>query len=72
MSVAPASSTSGIRQSAAGELNSISQQWYSAGPEATVQTVECGWQANPFRYGNTIPVLFVFWTPDGYSTPATI
>lgn len=51
-----------------GALNSISQQWYSAGPQATVQTVECGWQVNPFRYGHTMPVLFVFWTPDGYGT----
>lgn len=52
----------------AGALNSISQQWYSAGSGAAAQTVECGWQANPFRYGNAVPVLFVFWTSDNYNT----
>jgi hypothetical protein len=51
-----------------GALNSISQQWYSAGAAANTQTVECGWQANPFRYGHAMPVLFVFWTSDNYST----
>ncbi|MBV8056917.1 MAG: neprosin family prolyl endopeptidase [Deltaproteobacteria bacterium] len=46
------------------EIFSLSQQWYAAG--SPVQTVEAGWQVYPGKYGTTQPVLFIFWTPDGY------
>jgi Neprosin len=45
---------------------SLSQQWYVAG--SPVQTVETGWQVYPAHYGKTKPVLFIYWTPDGYRT----
>lgn len=45
---------------------SLSQHWY-AGFDP-LQTVECGWQVYPQKYGNVLPCLFIYWTPDGYQT----
>ena len=33
-----------------------------------VQTVECGWQVYPDKYRSNRPVLFIYWTADGYNT----
>ncbi|MEU8584496.1 neprosin family prolyl endopeptidase [Streptomyces abikoensis] len=46
------------------QIFSLSQQWYAAG--SPVQTVECGWQVYPGKYGTTQPCLFIYWTADGY------
>ncbi|WP_371498088.1 neprosin family protein [Kitasatospora sp. NBC_00374] len=46
------------------QVFSLSQQWYAAG--SPVQTVECGSQIYPAKYGTTQPVLFIYWTADGY------
>lgn len=47
---------------------SLSQQWYVARGPRGVQTVEAGWQVYPRRYGHGRPVLFSYWTADGYAT----
>ncbi|MFD8756699.1 neprosin family prolyl endopeptidase [Kitasatospora sp. NPDC059577] len=47
-----------------GDDFSLSQQWYSAG--SPMQTVECGYQVYPGKYGTTQPVLFIYWTADDY------
>lgn len=44
---------------------SLSQVWFTAG--SPVQTVECGWQVYPQKYGHNKPVLFIYWTADGYN-----
>jgi hypothetical protein len=56
---------------AAGVQVSISQQWYLAGYDGTLeQTVECGWHVDPSRYnGSQDPHLFVFATRNNYNTP---
>lgn len=46
------------------QIFSLSQQWYAGG--SPVQTVEIGWQVYPGKYGTTNPVLFIYWTADGY------
>ncbi|MGW1075655.1 neprosin family prolyl endopeptidase [Streptomyces sp. NPDC002537] len=46
------------------EVFSLSQHWYAAG--SPVQTVECGYQVYPGKYGTTQPCLFIYWTADGY------
>ncbi|GAA1109901.1 neprosin family prolyl endopeptidase [Kitasatospora arboriphila] len=46
------------------QVFSLSQQWYAGG--SPVQTVECGSQIYPGKYGTTQPVLFIYWTADGY------
>lgn len=46
---------------------SLSQQWYVATGQAGLQTVEAGWQVFPQKYGHTKPVLFTYWTADGYN-----
>lgn len=45
---------------------SLSQHWYVANGTTGVQTVEAGWQVYPQKYGHSQPVLFVYWTADGY------
>lgn len=45
---------------------SLSQHWYAANGPAGVQTVEVGWQVYPQKYHHPNPVLFVYWTADGY------
>jgi Neprosin len=49
-----------------GALMSLGQVWFTAGAGLSEQTVEAGWQVNPGRYGHTQPVLFTYWTADGY------
>ncbi|GAB4850371.1 hypothetical protein Ancab_029676 [Ancistrocladus abbreviatus] len=48
---------------------SLSQIWITAGQNgSTLQTIEAGWQVYPRRTQSSDPKLFVYWTPDGYST----
>jgi hypothetical protein len=47
---------------------SYSQQWYTATQDITFQSVECGWHIDSQRYGDSDPHLFVYWTPDTYTT----
>jgi hypothetical protein len=44
---------------------SLSQHWYTGGDP--VQTIEGGWQVYPAKYGHSKPVLFIYWTADGYN-----
>ena len=46
------------------EIFSLSQQWFAGG--SPVQTVECGWQVYKQKYNSVQPVLFIYWTADGY------
>jgi hypothetical protein len=50
---------------------SLSQIWCIGGPliigNPNLQTVEVGWQVNPNKYHHAKPVLFVYWTGDGYT-----
>ena len=46
---------------------SISQQWYVGGSGTSLQTAEGGWIVYPQHF-STQAVLFIFWTPDAYST----
>jgi hypothetical protein len=50
------------------QIFSLSQRWYVAQGPGGVQTVEVGWQVYPAMYGHTKPVLFTYWTADGYHT----
>jgi hypothetical protein len=49
------------------QVFALSQQWYTAGAQATLQTAEVGWQVNPTHYNTDQPVLFVYWTNNGYN-----
>lgn len=53
---------------AAGQLMSLSQHWYAGGSENNLQTVECGWQVQPVRFGDANTHLFIYWTADGYGS----
>src|SRR5262249_14399012 len=44
---------------------SLSQVWYYGG--SPIQTLEGGWQVYPQKYGHDRPVLFIYWTADGYN-----
>jgi len=46
------------------QVFSLCQHWYAGG--SPVQTAECGWQVYPGKYGTVQPVLFIYWTADGY------
>lgn len=46
---------------------SLSQQWFSTGSGSTTQTVEGGWVKYPAKFGAS-SALFIYYTPDGYST----
>jgi len=48
------------------QIFSLSQHWYVADSAAGVQTIEVGWQVCPQMYGHSNPVLFTYWTADGY------
>ncbi|MGC2110092.1 MAG: neprosin family prolyl endopeptidase [Candidatus Korobacteraceae bacterium] len=48
------------------QIFSLSQQWYSGGAGANLQTVEGGWQNYPAKYGDENSRLFIFWTADNY------
>jgi Neprosin len=50
----------------AGQVFSLSQQWYSAGAGNNLQTVEGGWQNYPGKYGDQNSRLFIFWTANNY------
>lgn len=50
------------------EVFSLAQHWYSGGSGNKLQTVEIGWQVFPEKYGNASPNLFIYYTPDGYTT----
>jgi Neprosin len=52
----------------ANQIFSLSQHWYVGGSGAGLQTAECGWQVYPGKYGNTKPVLFIYWTADDYNS----
>ena len=47
---------------------SLSQHWYVGGSGSSKQTVEGGWQVMPNFYSTSDPVLFIYFTPDNYST----
>jgi hypothetical protein len=47
---------------------SLSQEWYTGGTGASTQTAEVGWQVLPDKYGHSQPVLFIYWTPDNYTS----
>jgi hypothetical protein len=47
---------------------SLEQHWYVGGSGGNTQTVEGGWQVYPDKYGTSNPVLFIFFTPDNYSS----
>jgi len=47
---------------------SLSQHWYVGSSGETKQTVEGGWQVFPTKYGTTNPALFIYYTPDDYTT----
>ncbi|HEX6099310.1 MAG TPA: neprosin family prolyl endopeptidase [Thermoanaerobaculia bacterium] len=51
-----------------GPNDSISQVWVSGGSGAEMQTAEAGWMVYPVKNGTDSPVLFEFWTPDGYAS----
>jgi hypothetical protein len=51
---------------AANQIFSLSQQWYAATGNTGIQTAEVGWQVYPQLYGHSKPVLFTYWTADGY------
>ncbi|KIJ97736.1 hypothetical protein K443DRAFT_123962 [Laccaria amethystina LaAM-08-1] len=46
---------------------SLSQQWYVGGSGANLQTAEGGWVVYPQHF-STKAVLFIFFTPDDYTT----
>jgi hypothetical protein len=51
------------------QVFSLSQQWYVAtGSAGLLQTAEVGWQVFPQKYGHSKPVLFTYWTADGYTS----
>jgi len=52
----------------AGQIFSLSQHWYAGGSGSSLQTVECGWQVYPGKYGNGNANLFIYWTADDYKT----
>ena len=50
-----------------GEIFSLQQQWTIAFGSAGTQTAEIGWQVYPALYKTTKPVLFAYYTGDGYN-----
>jgi hypothetical protein len=54
---------------AAGEIFSLSQEWYIGGSGAGTQTEEVGWVVYPAMFGNSEKAhFFIFSTPDDYAT----
>ncbi|MCU1294641.1 MAG: hypothetical protein JWP08_3491, partial [Bryobacterales bacterium] len=49
-----------------GEIFSLAQSWTIGQSSGPVQTAEVGWQNYPALYGTENPVLFIYWTADGY------
>lgn len=52
---------------ALGEQMSLSQEWYTGGSGAALQTAEVGWQVQPGLFNTQSAVLFIFWTADNYA-----
>ncbi len=52
----------------AGEVFSLSQEWYVGGSGSGTQTEEVGWIVYPALFGDEKPHLFIFSTPDNYAT----
>jgi hypothetical protein len=54
------------------QVFSLSQLWCTAGNRSdndnSFQSVEAGWHVFPELHGDYYPRLFVFWTPDNYTT----
>ncbi len=51
----------------AGEVFSLQQQWTVGFGTAGTQTAEVGWQVYSALYNTTAPVLFAYYTGDGYN-----
>jgi len=49
-----------------GEQMSLSQEWYTGGSAAALQTAEVGWQVQPGYFNTQNPVLFVYYTANNY------
>lgn len=47
---------------------SLSQLWLTNGSGSRLQTVESGWQVYPRKYRSKRPAVFIFYTPDNYSS----
>ena len=47
---------------------SLSQIWVGGGSGADTQTVEAGWQRYQQKYGDAYARLFIYYTPDNYTT----
>ena len=47
---------------------SLSQVWVYRGVDATLETVEAGWQRFRQKYGDWNSRLFIYFTPDNYKT----
>ena len=52
----------------AGEVFSLSQEWYVGGSGSGTQTEEVGWVVYPAMFGDEKAHLFIFSTPDNYAT----
>ena len=52
----------------AGEIFSLSQEWYVGGSGPERQTAEVGWVVWPQKFGDENARLFIYWTRDGYKT----
>ncbi|KAI3902180.1 hypothetical protein MKW92_020938 [Papaver armeniacum] len=45
---------------------SLSQIWVTAGTDNDVNSIEAGWQVNPYIFGDNHTRFFIYWTTDGY------
>jgi hypothetical protein len=52
----------------AGEVFSLSQEWYVGGSGSGLQTEEVGWVVYPAMFGDENSHFFIFSTADGYAT----
>jgi Neprosin len=52
----------------AGEIFSLSQEWYVGGSGVGLQTEEVGWVVYPAMFGDEKSHFFIYSTPDNYST----
>lgn len=50
------------------QVFSLAQVWVTAGPDHLLQSIEAGWVVHPEKFKTDKPVLFIYWTPDGYNT----
>jgi hypothetical protein len=54
-----------------GEVFSLSQEWYVGGSGSSTQTEEVGWVVFPSMFGDELPHIFIYSTPDDYSASDT-